>query len=192
MNSIDSMLEIAMRLMKNRKPHTIQNLAKDVFEIKGLKISEHLDLYSQFINDFMLCGYFICCGENKKGVKLWDIKSRQSHDLMEKDGACLDDPYGDDEDVINNELKDDLEYQAGTDFDPLVSETTDDEEEKEVEEKDDIEEALINEDKYNADEEEKEEDDDEDEETVYSEADDLDEDIFDDQDLDLDINTKKK
>ena len=38
MSDFDSMLELAIELMeKKRKPHTIQSIAKDVFEMKGLK-----------------------------------------------------------------------------------------------------------------------------------------------------------
>ena len=158
----DSLLEIAKELMeKKRKPHSIQNLAKEVFELKGLKVSDNLEMYSQFVNDFMLCGYFICCGEDKKGVKLWDLKSRQRHELLEKDGAYLDDPYGDDEDVVNNELKDDDYYYGDSkdSYDNQFDDEDDDEEDDDEEEKDDIEEELLFGKGYDVDEED---DDDED------------------------------
>lgn len=158
----DSLLEIAKELMeKKRKPHSIQNLAKEVFELKGLKVSDNLEMYSQFVNDFMLCGYFICCGEDKKGVKLWDLKRRQRHELLEKDGAYLDDPYGDDEDVVNNELKDDDYYYGDSkdSYDNQFDDEDDDEEDDDEEEKDDIEEELLFGNGYDVDEED---DDDED------------------------------
>ena len=158
----DSLLEIAKELMeKKRKPHSIQNLAKEVFELKGLKVSDNLEMYSQFVNDFMLCGYFICCGEDKKGVKLWDLKSRQRHELLEKDGAYLDDPYGDDEVVVNNELKDDDYYYGDSkdSYDNQFDDEDDDEEDDDEEEKDDIEEELLFGNGYDVDEED---DDDED------------------------------
>lgn len=162
MSENDSLLEIAKELMeKKRKPHSIQNLAKEVFELKGLKVSDNLEMYSQFVNDFMLCGYFICCGEDKKGVKLWDLKSRQRHELLEKDGAYLDDPYGDDEDVVNNELKDDDYYYGDSkdSYDNQFDDEDDDEEDDDEEEKDDIEEELLFGNGYDVDEED---DDDED------------------------------
>lgn len=169
----DSLLEIAKELMeKKRKPHTIQAIAKEAFEVKGLKMGEHIDLYSQFINDFMLCGFFICCGEDKKGVKVWDLKSRQKHELIEKDGAFLDDPYGDDEDVVNNELKDEDFFNDSNEMDEQFEE--DDEDEKDEDETDDIEEELLLENGYDID--------------------DLDDDIdesFDDED-DITITEKKK
>lgn len=173
----DSLLEIAKELMeKKRKPHSIQNLAKEVFELKGLKVSDNLEMYSQFVNDFMLCGYFICCGEDKKGVKLWDLKSRQRHELLEKDGAYLDDPYGDDEDVVNNELKDDDYYYGDSkdSYDNQFDDEDDDEEDDDEEEKDDIEEELLFGNGYDVDEE-----------------DDADEDGYDD-DEELTIKPKKK
>ena len=180
----DSLLEIAKELMeKKRKPHSIQNLAKEVFELKGLKVSDNLEMYSQFVNDFMLCGYFICCGEDKKGVKLWDLKSRQRHELLEKDGAYLDDPYGDDEDVVNNELKDDDYYYGDSkdSYDNQFDDEDDDEEDDDEEEKDDIEEELLFGNGYDVDEE------DDDDEDGYDD----DEDGYDD-DEELTIKPKKK
>lgn len=167
MEQKDSMLELAMALMeKKRKPHTIQNLAKEVFEIKGLKVNEHPDLLSQFVSDFMLCGFFICCGEDKKGVKVWDIKTRQSCELLENDGAYLDDPYGNDEEVIKNELKDEFEYLDKSDSfaDNNYADDQDDIDE-DKEEKDDIEEALSE------------------EEIDFGDDDELPEDSYDDEDI---------
>lgn len=157
----DSMLEIAMELMeKKRKPHTIQNLAKEVFEIKGLKVSENIEEYSQFVNDFMLCGFFICCGEDKKGMKLWDLKSRQKHELIEKDGAYLDDPYGDDEDVIKNELKDEYDYYKDNknEFDSQFEDDDEEDIDDDEDEKDDIEEELLFNSEYDVDDDEDDED----------------------------------
>ena len=95
----DSLLEIALELMESkRKPKSIGKLAKEVFELKGLTSSEIQSSMSQFEMDFMLSGYFICCGEDPKtGEKLWDLKNRQPFSLLDKDGNSLDDPYGDDE-----------------------------------------------------------------------------------------------
>ena len=174
MSDFDSMLELAIELMeKKRKPPTIQSIAKDVFEMKGLKVNENLETYSQFINDFMLCGLFICCGEDKKGVKVWDLKSRQKQEIMDKDGSFFDDPYGDDEDVIKHELKDEFEYlkESKQEYDDQYSDDSD-EDDKEEDEKDDIEEELmLNED--------------------YDEFDDVEEDDYDDPD-DITITSKNK
>ncbi|HBP25675.1 MAG TPA: hypothetical protein DD618_01815 [Acholeplasmatales bacterium] len=147
MNTNDSMLEIALRKMKSRRnPRTIAKIAKDVFEEQGFSPEESEKLFTQFHIDFMLSGYFICCGEDKNGVKLWDLKNRQPSSLLDKDGNYLEDLYSDDEEVLKNELTDDTVYPA-----PLNKEFEDetyDEDEDEDEEKpehDDIEEDLLSE-----------------------------------------------
>ena len=134
----DSLLEIALELMESkRKPKSIGKLAKEVFELKGLTSSEIQSSMSQFEMDFMLSGYFICCGEDPKtGEKLWDLKNRQPFSLLDKDGNSLDDPYGDDEEVKANELKDDVQYDQN-DYDDLDDDSDDNEETK-----DEIEEEL--------------------------------------------------
>ncbi len=145
MNQTKSMIECAIELMKTKKkPHTLKSIAKEVFEMQGLKVNEHPDLYSQFVSDFMLCGYFIYCGEikDKKGVKLWDIKTRQHSSLLENDAEYTD-PYENDEEVVRNELKDETEYLDKEDG--FVDNTDSDDQydmDEEKEEKDDIEEAL--------------------------------------------------
>lgn len=174
MSDFDSMLELAIELMeKKRKPHTIQSIAKDVFEMKSLKVNDNLELYSQFINDFMLCGLFICCGEDKKGVKLWDLKARQKHEIMDKDGSFFDDPYSDDEDVKKYELRDEFEYlnENKPEYEDQFGDDAEDDENDE-DEKDDIEEELL----LNDD---------------YDEFDDVEEDDYDDPD-DITIGNKKK
>ena len=151
----DSLIEIAIELMeKKRKPHTVLSIAKDVFEIKGLNLNENSELLSQFQIDFMLCGNFICCGEDKKGNKLWDLKDRQHHELLDKESIYLDDLYEDDEEVKKNELKDDDYAYASEneqDFDSDYNNENNDDEDEE-DEKDDIEEELLMNDYYDDDE----------------------------------------
>ena len=157
----DSLLEIAFEEMKKKKkPKTLEKICKDVFEIKGIKYNE--ETASQFQIDFMLSGNFVCCGEDKDGEKLWDLKSRQASSLLDKDGSYLDDPYNDNDDVIKNELKDDMEYG---DIDEDQDENIDDDEDDEDEETDEIEEELLASSPDDIDEDEDEEDkfDDEDE-----------------------------
>ena len=151
----DSLIEIAIELMeKKRKPHTVLSIAKDVFEIKGLNLNENSELLSQFQIDFMLCGNFICCGEDKKGNKLWDLKDRQHHELLDKESIYLDDLYEDDEEVKKNELKDDAYAYVNEneqDFDSDYNNENNDDEDDE-DEKDDIEEELLMNDYYEDDE----------------------------------------
>ena len=157
----DSLLEIAFEEMKKKKkPKTLEKICKDVFEIKGIKYNE--ETASQFQIDFMLSGNFVCCGEDKDGEKLWDLKSRQSSSLLDKDGSYLDDPYNDNDDVIKNELKVDMEYG---DIDEDQDDNIDEDDDDEDEETDEIEEELLASSPYDIDEDEDEEDkfDDEDE-----------------------------
>lgn len=174
MTNNDALIEIAIELMKNKnKPQTITTIAKEVFEEKGIKLNEKSEEYSQFVIDFMLCGDFIVCGEDKKGNKLWDLKNRQHHDMQDKEGFYIDDLY-EDEEVAKNELKDEYDYAENNQNDFDNSYNQDDEEE--TEEKDDIEEELEDSDDDLIDGEEKKK--------TYDADDDVEEDNYDDEDED--------
>lgn len=140
-NKNESLLELAIQAMaKKRKPHSLNKIAEEAFELKGEKMTP--EKYAQFKMDFMLSGYFICCGDDKDQNKLWDLKSRQPSSLMDKDGSYLDDPYNDNEDVINNELNDELPYKAKSNFTDEFDEE-DEDDDFEENELDDIEEDLL-------------------------------------------------
>lgn len=153
----ESLIEVAIRLMKNKKkPKNMKSITNEVFQAKGIRDDENMDkLKAQFQLDFMLSGEFICCGEDKDGFKLWDLKGRQPTTLLDKDGAYLEDLYEDDEDVIKNELKEDYDEDEDIVLDEDEEETDDDIEEelKDYEDDDDL---LIDD-----DDEEKDLDDDE-------------------------------
>lgn len=136
----DSLLEIALELMESkRKPKPISKIAKEVFELKGLTASEAQTALGQFEMDFMLSGYFICCGEDaKSGEKLWDLKNRQPFSLLDKAGNSLDDPYDNDEEVKANELTDTVQYEDKNVYDL----DDDDDEDDDDNAKDEIEEEL--------------------------------------------------
>lgn len=131
----DSLIEIALREMKSkRKPRTLAKIAKDVFEIKGLDIKKEKKALAQFEMDFMLSGYFVCCGEDKYGNKVWDLKNRQPSSLLDRDGAFLEDLYENDEEVLMHELKDDTIYKETEIFDEEEDIEEDEEERDEIEE----------------------------------------------------------
>lgn len=119
----DSMLEIAVRLMqKKRRPQTLEEIVSEVFKIKknvlsGMKAEELITLKTQFYSDFMLSGYFVCCGDDKHEKKLWDLKEHLASAWLEKDGSTLDDPYEEDEDIKANELVDEKTKGLATDDD---------------------------------------------------------------------------
>lgn len=141
MNGNDSLIEIALREMKSkRRPRTLAKITKDVFEVKGINPKEAKDLLTQFQIDFMLSGLFICCGEDKHGIKIWDLKSRQPSSLLDKDGSYLEDLYDYDDEVSKYELKDDIPFKSENDYE----EEDVDEDDLETDETDDIEEELFN------------------------------------------------
>lgn len=134
-NENESLLDIAIRLMKTKKkPKSLIELTNEVFQTKGIDSKSSVDKKAQFQVDFMLSGHFVCCGEDSKGLKLWDLKSRQPSTLLDKDGSYLEELFDYDEDVVKNELKDEDLYDI-----TLKDEDQFDDDE---EEKDDIEEDL--------------------------------------------------
>ncbi|MFA6627167.1 MAG: DNA-directed RNA polymerase subunit delta [Bacilli bacterium] len=136
----ESMIDVAVRVMKTKKkPKSLKELTNEILQAKGIKNNAE-ELKAQFQMDFMLSGYFVCCGEDKNGLKLWDLKSRQPSTLLDKDGNYLEDLYENDEDVVRNELKDDYDYDPS--LHKNVDEIISDDEEEETEETDDIEEEL--------------------------------------------------
>jgi DNA-directed RNA polymerase subunit delta len=129
----DSLIEVVVRLMqKRKKPQTLEEIASEVFKAKKNPASEQGKLKAQFFSDFMLSGYFVCCGDDKNEKKLWDLKEHLSSDWLDKDGGALDDLYEEDEDVKDNELMDD-KIQG---IDGALEEEDEDDDEKE--EKDDL------------------------------------------------------
>ncbi len=134
----DSLLEIAIALMKRkRNPQSLDLITNEVFQKKGMKGTEQE--IAQFQVDFMLSGYFICCGEDKNGNHLWDLKNRQPSSMLDKDGGYLEDIYADDEDVVKNELKDDYLEDEDKLSDSYLD---DDDDEEEEDEEDDLEDEL--------------------------------------------------
>ncbi len=162
MNKNDSFLEIAYRLMESkRRPRTLARITKDVFEEKGLNLKDESEKVVQFQMDFMLSGNFICCGEDKSGTKIWDLKSRQSSSFLDKDGSYLDDLYDFDDDISKHELKDDIPYKIEFNFDEDFEDDTDDDDtDTDAEETDDIEEELRDQESVDEDDEEDEDEED--------------------------------
>lgn len=132
----DSFLEIAVALMKKKKkPQSLEALTKEVFSKKGVEGNE-LQI-AQFQVDFMLSGYFVCCGEDKQGNQLWDLKTRQLSSLLDKDSGYMRDLSDEEKEAEDNELKDDNQFGDNEDLDQYF-----DEDDEEKEEQDDIEEDL--------------------------------------------------
>ena len=136
-NKNDSLLDIAKVVVEeSKRPLAISEIVEKVFDIKGVTPTQ--DEITQFGIDFMLSGDFICCGTNKK-ENLWDLKSRQSVSLLDKDGGYLDDIHEDDEEVKKNELKEEPDYdeENNKNFD-----TNDDDDDESLDEPDEVAEEL--------------------------------------------------
>lgn len=137
-NNKESLLEIAVEIVeKNGGPLTIDAIANEVFRISEKELTE--EAMTQFSIDFMLSGSFICCGETKNHERVWDLKSRQSVTLLDKEANLPEnlETYFE-EDIKRAELND--ENYDEESVDKNLEDSTDDEEEKE--EADDIAEAL--------------------------------------------------
>lgn len=125
----ESLLEIAIELLQQKqKPQKINNIIKEVMELKGLKASLSKELAPQFVLDFMQSGYFVYCGD-----ECWDLKDRQSTDVLDKEGGDYVDIHEDDEDVKKGELTGDVYLDEQI---QVVEEDDDDDDDEE--EEDDI------------------------------------------------------
>lgn len=132
----DSFLEISVALMKKKKkPQSLESITKEVFSKKGVEGNE-LQI-AQFQVDFMLSGFFVCCGEDKNGNQLWDLKTRQPSSLLDKDSGYMKEFTEEDEEASNNELRDDYQLGGHEDIDQYIED-----DEEETNEQDDIEEDL--------------------------------------------------
>ena len=77
-----SMLEVAVELLNQKKtPQTITSLIQEVLELKGLDDPDGV-LSTQLYIDITTSSSFVYCGEEK-----WDLKSRQSLELFDRDGS---------------------------------------------------------------------------------------------------------
>lgn len=164
-----SLLEVAILLMeqkKNKQP--IKNLIKEVLEMKGLD-DEDSSLAAQLYIDITTSSKFVYMGEDN-----WDLKSRQSLDQFDKDGASFNPKDGSfEEDEEDETDEDDLDEDDESDED---DEDEDEKDESEEDEESEEEEYFEDEESYE-DEEETDEDDSIDEEKYNEYMDDY-EDLY--------------
>ena len=77
-----SMLEVAIELLNQKKtPQAITSLIQEVLELKGLDDPNGV-LAAQLYIDITTSSSFVFCGEGK-----WDLKTRQSLELFDRDGS---------------------------------------------------------------------------------------------------------
>ena len=121
-----AMVDIAEALLKeNKEPMTIQQIIKQVAEIKEISM-EDMDRLTQLYMDITQSAKFVFCGDDQ-----WDLKERNL-ELWDKDGYAF---------VHPDEIEDDVEEDL--DFTEFVLEEEEEEEEVEVDEEE--EEAEVDE-----------------------------------------------
>ena len=118
-----SMVEVAIELMKQkRSPQVIISLINEVLEMKGL---DDLDgsLATQLYVDITTSSDFVFCGEGK-----WDLKSRQSLVVYDRDGSYFNtgEEYEEEEETI--ELDD---YNIDEDDEESIEDDEDEDEDDE-------------------------------------------------------------
>ena len=136
-----SLIEAAEAILRqNKGPMSFLDLFKVLSDSKGFTETQIADIISQFYADFIISAKFVYTGDD-----LWDLKSRQSIDLWDKDGAYYQEfPEYEEEVELEEDEEDDFEEE---DLDE------DEEEEEELEPgfeedefEDDFEEDFVDED----------------------------------------------
>ena len=121
MYNIDSLLEIAVKLLQSKKkPKKLKEIVKEVMTKKGYTAEQIKELAPQFMLDFMASGYFVYCGDDT-----WDLKDRQPVAMLDKDGGDFEYTSDDLDEVKANELKDD-DYESNLDDSSMDEDDDDD------------------------------------------------------------------
>lgn len=124
-----SLMEIAERiLIQNKQPMTFLELFHLLSETKGLSDEEKNEIIAQFYADFIASARFIYMGDD-----LWDLKSRQSIDMWDKDGAYYQE-FPEEEEEESEEEEEELEGEE--------ADEEEESEEPEYEEEEDLEEEV--------------------------------------------------
>jgi DNA-directed RNA polymerase subunit delta len=148
-----SLMEAAEQILRsNKEPMTFYELFHALSEAKELTELDRQRLIAQFYADFIISAKFIYMGDD-----LWDLKSRQSIDLWDKDGAYYQEFPEDDEEVeLEEEIEevedDELEEDELEDEEDIIEPDFEAKLDEEFEEEDDLlidEEETFDDDKYN-------------------------------------------
>lgn len=147
-----SLIEIALEIMESStSPLNIYTLIEETLKKKGI-VDEDGTIAAKLYTDITISSKFVYMGED-----LWDLKSRQSLEIFDKDGSSFinpDEEYSDKEEDLDED-EDDLDDE---DEDNLDDEDEEDEE-SDDEDHDEDEDEDLDEDEDNYDDEESEDDD---------------------------------
>ena len=177
-----SLIEIALEIMESsNEPLNIYTLIKETLNRKGVS-DEDGTLAAKLYTDISISSKFVYMGDD-----LWDLKSRQSLDMFDKDGSSFinpdeeytdkDDTYDEDEDEESDE--DDLDDLDDEDEDE-ESDEDDDNDEDEDNRYDDLDEENYEDEESDEDDLEDEDDDRYDDEDKYNKIMDDYEDLYED------------
>jgi DNA-directed RNA polymerase subunit delta len=137
-----SLMEAAEKmLLQNKQPMSFLELFQAICDAKEVSAEIKNEIISQVYADFITSAKFVYVGDD-----LWDLKSRQSIDLWDKDGAFYQEFPDLEEEVEEEELEEDELEEDEEDDDE------DDDDELE-EEEDDIYEDDVDYDEFDEDEE---------------------------------------
>ncbi|MBN2696065.1 MAG: DNA-directed RNA polymerase subunit delta [Bacilli bacterium] len=127
-----SILEVAEKLLhESKEPMSFIELFQAISEAKGLSDEQRNEIISQVYADFIISAKFVYVGDD-----LWDLKSRQSIDLWDKDGAYYDEFPDYAEELEELESEEEYEEEEELDEEEDEEELDEDEEEEEVYEDD--------------------------------------------------------
>jgi len=127
-----SMLEVAEYLLKNnKKPMTIQELIKQVADIKEVSLEDY-DRLTQLYMDITQSAKFVYCGDDQ-----WDLKERNL-ELWDKDGYAF--VHTDD---VEEDVEEDLDFKEFVLEDEEEIEEDEEEIEEEIDEESKEEKAYI-------------------------------------------------
>jgi DNA-directed RNA polymerase subunit delta len=100
-----SIMEAAEAVLRaNKEPMTFYELFAKLSDIKELSEADRAELIAQFYADFIISAKFVYMGDD-----LWDLKSRQSIDLWDKDGAYYREFPDDEEEQVELEEEEEEE-----------------------------------------------------------------------------------
>ena len=126
MYNAESLLEIAIKLLQNKKkPKKFKEIIREVMTKKGYTVEESKEYTPQFMLDFMASGYFVYCGDDT-----WDLKDRQPVAMLDKDGGDFEYSSDDLDEVKANELKDDDYEEQSNDNSQLDDDDDDDDDDE--------------------------------------------------------------
>ncbi len=173
-----SLIEIALEIMESStSPLNIYTLIEETLKKKGIE-DEDGKYAAKLYTDITISSKFVFMGDD-----LWDLKSRQSLDVFDKDGSSFinpDEEYNDKDELYEDEEEDLDEEEEDLDEEDEDEERDEDDEESEDEEEDSYEDEESEDDNY--DEESDDEDDDsyDDDEDKYNKIMDDYEDLYED------------